>query len=743
MLVKRDTGKPLGDEASWHPVTGDPVNGYVVSSETGKKAALDSLKAEPHIFQRGQNGLYTIVGTELPGDVLKYYWTLQQRGEDVNESEYAMSIYFTTGSAEDATDDNTRLVETDNFSAQFSARIYVANIQNKFFVQKVDDAESPLAGAEFSLYKADQTEKDASGNRVLKSGAKVYDVATTVAQMDSPAIQGGAQFPTRASRPLVEGQTYYLKETAAPDGYELNETLIPVVVDKAGVHVYAGEDGVDDGVSVHIGVGRLVKTLAQYGSVGGTDVTLHNVMAALVTSGQSGELGAAELKWSNPDFDTTGASRADLLRLAYGNAAPGQPLYEYGPSSQIPAGGNTSVTASFESGWGMMSVRQDSEYGKIVAARENANYTNLGSQDLTPLFSGASRVVVRDRPLARLEVKKVVKADSLAGAAANDEFTFNVRIVAASGSVPAGGYAYRVLDAEGNELSSNRAGAGSGNGSADFKVTLEDGQSLRVYGLATGDGYTVSEPGTGMPAGYVLAGVNDGDGSVVDYVAAEGDPAAVVNKVAGDVKALGSGNAVPAANRLTYTNTIAGLRVLKLNAEGEKDSSGSYPALAGAEFSIRADASGADGVPEPGEKVSVAGFATSGTTDHDGYLALHGLPAGTYWLVEDRAPGGFAVMQPLRFKVETVARAEADGGPYVRLSRVNADGSDGAEIPQKPVVAGGGASDTIATITIENRAMTELPQTGSSARPLLFIAAFFVLGAAGFVLARAWEGGRR
>ena len=56
--------------------------------------------------------------------------------------------------------------------------------------------------------------------------------------------------------------TYYLKETRAPEGCEVNETVIPVYV---GIYsIYADAGTPEDGVTVMAGVGKLVQTMKKY-----------------------------------------------------------------------------------------------------------------------------------------------------------------------------------------------------------------------------------------------------------------------------------------------------------------------------------------------------------------------------------------------------------------------------------------------------------------------------------------------
>ena len=675
VYAKRDTGdgataENLTNENNWYPVTGDPVNGYQMSETSGKQAAIDAAKQQKHVFAVDSHGAYTVSLDDLPGDVMRYYWMINKLypGNDeklVSDTRYAVNIYFTKGALEDATEANTRLVDTGNFPAVFNARVYVTNIQNRLFVQKVDEGGNGVAGATFSLYEADATMVGADGKRVVNDKDVAYDrVVTAEADSGLPGIKGGAAFPSGAGRPLETGKTYYLKETAAPDGYQLNDALVPVVVDNDGVHPYAGDAGADEGVRVEVGVGKLVKSLALYGANDSFSATLHNVMAALATGGadQTGELGGQAISWSKPDFGTTDAKRTDLLRLAFGNVAPGQPVYEYGPSNHIAEGGNKNTTVGFDSGWGMLKVRQDYDFGQLTLGKgSKASYTDLGERDLTALFSGSARVVVTDKAASRLEVTKRVETPEGIGVDADAAFTFHVKITPKDGgAVPVQGYLLRVFEADGvtqfeQAYVGGAATADATAGTGEFDVTLKAGQTFRVYGLATGDGYEVSEPGTGMPAGFTLRDVADGDDVPVEVTRADGVDGAVVNQVSGTVAALDADGTVPAGNRLTYVNEIKAVPFSFTKIDGSSDADGK--ALPGAKFVLLRsldDAANKGVIAKKGQDGTwganwgvVVNKAVrpdrdgSVTSDVRGTVDFGNLTAGTYRLVEVDAPAGY------------------------------------------------------------------------------------------------------
>ena len=70
---------------------------------------------------------------------------------------------------------------------------------------------------------------------------------------------------------------YYLKETGAPAGCGLNNTVIPVVVGTYSIYADAGTR--NDDVSVLAGVGRLTQTMCQYAMDNDVDITLRDITA--------------------------------------------------------------------------------------------------------------------------------------------------------------------------------------------------------------------------------------------------------------------------------------------------------------------------------------------------------------------------------------------------------------------------------------------------------------------------------
>ena len=144
----------------------------------------------------------------------------------------------------------------------------------------MDEGGNPVDGATFSLYSASSVETDAEGNYRLKDSAEAIDSATTAARTFPCTIDGSACFPVdSANKKPLENGTYYLAETAAPDGYLANDTVTKVIVDNTGVYVDAGKEG--DGVRSMSSSGSLLSALSQYGSGDSVDETLAKVAGTL------------------------------------------------------------------------------------------------------------------------------------------------------------------------------------------------------------------------------------------------------------------------------------------------------------------------------------------------------------------------------------------------------------------------------------------------------------------------------
>lgn len=533
VVLKRDksASTDIKDQSNWHAVSGDPSTGagYTLAKEPGTAGAIEAAKKDLHAFTLNTSGQYQVEIPYLPGDISKYYYLLS--GDARKDAEYTVVIYHTTASSiGDATPENTVHVYSDdiadgtNFKRQFATRLLVTNIQNRLFVQKTDTEGNPVDGAKFGLYTADQVTTDANGKVVLKGEQTPYDTLTTGSVGNPVPLEGAGIFPNTSdgNMPLVNG-AYFLKEVSAPKGFLLNDTLTKVIVDDCGVHADAGTD--DDGVSTFVGPGALMKSLGQFGAEGDIDNTLTWIKGTRQTS--NGETNVkGNLTWT--DVEPVGAD--DTVHLKYG--ANGR-MYQYGPTEE-----GKPYRLETETGWIRMGITQDEQPKGITAKGARAD---LGAMNLNALFTGATCVRVANEREASLEVtKKVVVPDGLTG---NKDAKFTFKFTVPDGKT----YKAAVF---------KNAGAASEKQVGDMfdltngrEQTITAGQTIRVYGLAEHDAYTVQElTGTGkMPAGFTLTKREQGGNAL----SGEGD------SISGTIAKQNADGTLADANKLVFTNTYS------------------------------------------------------------------------------------------------------------------------------------------------------------------------------------------
>lgn len=531
VVLKRDrsAGTGITDQNNWYAVSGDPSTGagYTLAENPSKAGAIEAAKKDLHAFTLNTSGQYQVEIQNLPGDISKYYYLLS--GNDRKNAEYTVAIYHTKASSiGDATPENTVHVYSDdiadgtNFKRQFATRLLVTNIQNRLFVQKTDTEGKPVDGAKFALYTSSQVTTE-NGKVMLNGEQTPYDTLTT-GSVDYPVLlEGAGIFPntSNGNRPLVKG-TYFLKEVSAPEGFLLNDTLTKVIVDDYGVHADAGTD--DDGVSTFVGPGALMKGLGQFGAEGDIDNTLTWIKGQRQTS--DGKLdGNDNLSWNN---DAKGGE--DEVHLKYG--ANGR-VYQYGPTEE-----GKPYRLETETGWIRMDIMQDERPKGTTSKGARAN---LGDMNLNALFTGATCVRVANEREASLEVtKKVVVPNGLTG---NKDAKFTFKFTVPDGKT----YKAAVF---------KNAGAASEKQVGDMfdltngrEQTITAGQTIRVYGLAEHDAYTVRElTGTDkMPAGFTLTKREQGGNAL----SGEGD------SISGTIAKQNADGTLADANKLVFTNTYS------------------------------------------------------------------------------------------------------------------------------------------------------------------------------------------
>ena len=536
VLKRTDESKKDTDENAWTAVTGNPLKGYQLCSAHGIAGAVEAAKsADTGVFDVNTEGDYVVTVRSLPGDIEKYAAMMT----DKSEAEYTVAVYHTTASSlARATIDNTSMVQYQTINRQFSTVIHLTNVQNRLFVQKVDDLGKPVNGATFELYQAKDVTGDSPSTYAIKSGAEPYDTVKANGMTYPYDIEGAACFPLDSTKhaPLIKG-TYYLRESKSPDGYEINNTITKVIVDDSGVYVDAGEE--PDGVRSMSGPGSLIASLAQFGSPDSIDNTLTHIKGKLQSAvvDASGNLTWGPTSptdnWMHMRYDKTTQGAKTVLRYVEdGGERDGQ-----------------LATIFADTGINRMALYQDDDA---------TNGTDLGTLQLNHLFTTATAVQYTDRRVARLQVTKTVTTDSGLTAPTKD-FTFKFTLPDSEN-----GYEAHVFDANGNAVGNSFT---LKNG---YTHSIKAGETIRVYDLKKGDSYSVSELTTKgeESGGNVLASiVNTVTGSADESVLPAGF--SLVSRKAGGEEQSGAGNTItgkiveledgkiPASNKLEFTNNYS------------------------------------------------------------------------------------------------------------------------------------------------------------------------------------------
>ena len=582
-------------EDAWTAVTGNPLNGYKLCSAHGIAGAVEAAKsADTSVFDVDTKGDYVVTVRSLPGDIEKYAAMMT----DKSKAEYTVAVYHTTASSlAGATKDNTSMVKYQTINRQFSTVIHLTNVQNRLFVQKVDDLGKPVNGATFELYKAEDVIGDSPSTYAIKSGAEPYDTVQANGMTYPYDIEGAACFPLDSAKyaPLIKG-TYYLRESVSPDGHEINNTITKVIVDDSGVYVDAGEEG--DGVLSMSGPGSLIASLAQFGSPDSIDNTLTHIKGKLQSA--TGSDASENLTWGQTSTakGVTPSLADNLMHMRYDKTMQGaKTILRY-----VEDGGERNgklATIFADTGINRMALYQDDDA---------TNGTDLGTLQLNHLFTTATAVQYTDRRVARLQVTKTVTADSGLTAPTKDangsDLTFTFKFTLPESQK---GYEAHVFDASGKAVGKSFT---LKNGDTH---SIKAGETIRVYDLKQGDKYSVSELTTKgeESSGNVLASiVNTVTGSADESVLPAGfslvkrkvggeEQSGTGNTIEGKIVALAGGQ-IPAENTLEFTNNYSANRVT-LEA---KNGLSAKKVLEGRDWadgdSFTAQLTADDGVPMPG-----------------------------------------------------------------------------------------------------------------------------------------------
>ena len=552
VLKLTGAGEDHTSEDAWTAVTGNPLDGYKLCSAHGIAGAVEAAQsADTSVFAVNTKGDYEVTVKSLPGDIEKYAAMLQ----DKSQSEYTVAAYHTTASSlAEATTENTSMVQYQSINRQFSTVIHLTNVQNRLFVQKIDDLGEPVNGATFELYQAKDVTVDGSGKYVINSNATPYDTVQANGMTYPYEIKGAACFPLDSAKhePLIKG-TYYLRESMNPDGYEKNSTITKVIVDDSGVYVDAGEK--NDGVRSLSGPGSLIASLAQFGSPGSIDNTLTHIKGKLQSA--TGVDAKGNLTWGQECTaeGVTPSLTDHLMHMRYDKTLQGaKTVLRYVEDGEPRDGQLATIYA--DTGINRMALYQDGR---------PTNGTDLGTLQLNHLFTTATAVQYTDRRVARLQVTKTVTADDGLTAPTKDakgeDLTFTFKFTLPESQK---GYEAHVFDANGEAVGNSFTLKNGGTHS------IKAGETIRVYDLKKDDSYSVSELTTKgeESSGNVLASiVNTVTGSADESVLPAGfrlvsrraggeEQPGTGNAIEGTIAALVGGN-IPASNKLEFTNNYS------------------------------------------------------------------------------------------------------------------------------------------------------------------------------------------
>lgn len=489
----------------WRPVSGDPIHGWHVEPDSNWDSVLSAAKANPYVFQLTRDGFYQVTIENLPGDIETYYYICN----DKTTAKYTVAYYYTeANNLDEAKEGNTWRIDSQSdkhpLTRSFSMDLFITNIKNRLLVQKVDQAGKPLAGAEFTLYAAENATVE-NGAVTIKADAAAYDTLQTEGAGGPLGLEGGGLFP--AQRKVLEKGEYYLVETSAPDGYKPNPAAVHIIVDDTGVYADAGKSG--DGISVLRGVGSVVKSMVQFAAEDDVDATLQDIKAALATSVTWDETsGQFTVSGDGIDWVSTGP---DILHLQYDNA---NKLLDYGLYDADGKATLDDVTLETDVGWSKLLIRQCYQHD---SGTDTSLKTNLKDKDITDLFSGTVTVRVANDRAEGLTIAKTVTGNT-----APPGEKYEIEIVVHNGTPISGSYDTVSGTGESGSLTFTEGKA---------TVSLQAGESLTILGLPEGASYTVTETQSQEQAyttmvrangelgpGHMATGILTADGQTVRFI---------------------------------------------------------------------------------------------------------------------------------------------------------------------------------------------------------------------------------
>ena len=373
----------------------------------------------------------------------------------------------------------------------------------------------------------------------------------------------------------------------------------------------------------------------------------------------------------------------DTVHLKYG--ANGR-MYQYGPTEE-----GKPYRLETETGWIHMGITQD------VSGDTNAKgaRADLDDMNLNALFTGATCVRVANKREASLEVtKKVVVPAGLTGKP-DAGFTFKFTVPTTAGKT------YKAAVFENAGTASEKQVGKIFDLENGREQTITDGQTIRVYGLAEHDTYTVQElTGTDkMPAGFTLTKREQGGNAL----SGEGD------SISGTIAKKNADGTVAEANKLAFTNTYSVKPPVKLtNAFWAQKVLQGRDWKGGDSFKIYLRTDKGTPMPDGAEDAPVSGMTQVVKTVKNGdkfdFGNIEYAKPGTYtYLIAEATPSqndadwlpGFGYSSA-SYRVTVTVRDNGDGTlsqPAVKMEQTYTD--DGMSQKDNPIEV----ADKIAKIT--------------------------------------------
>ncbi len=519
-------------------------------------------------------------------------------------------------------------LDSREFVRNFRSVLYIPNEQRQLRVLKIDQNGAPINGVQFALYD-NEVRAAAGGDDYVSSGytATVDGRAGTLIFEPRQSHDGGSGGSVPGYADMAwpfgatsqhSGGTYFLREIAAPAGYELNATVVPV---KVGIYsIYADAGSADDGISVMAGVGKLTQTMVQYASDGEVNVTLRDITAFA----QKQASGSFTMNgWTDDLLANTGGEHVvRQMNLHYGVNA----IIDYGLSD---ADGGQIYEPFFVTDTGFLRTRVQQNLhahdDPDDPDHSDANADDLLDTDITGLFSLINTVVVTDRNSrvaddGELVVRKTIEGEDLLSTDYLKPYHFKVELYDASGNPLAGSFPFYGTD---------RSGA-IAHGE---ELLLHHDEAVVIQGLPIGSRYVVTEVDANQDGFFCT--IVDENGVVLESATAQG----VIRDARQQLLAsFVNSRTAPELGNLLIRKTVVGDTLTEEALQRSFRFKVEFFDGAGNVLSGRYAVSGIEGIA----------YVTSGDTlplRHGQAVTIWYLPAGSFYLVTelDANQDGFRV----------------------------------------------------------------------------------------------------